>query len=64
LIGVDGERRVLVPEALAHHLDGYAGFDEKSSVGVADIVKANLGTPAGDDPLDACEREWGWIGQS
>ena len=53
LVGVDGERRVAVPEPLGHDLDGNPGFDEKGAVGVTDVVEADLGDAgSGDDPFE------------
>jgi hypothetical protein len=53
LVGVDGERRVPVPEPFRHDLDRHVGFDEQGAVGVTDVVESDLrDSGSGGDPFE------------
>ena len=39
LVRLDGERRLVMTESFAHHLDGYARLDQQRRMGVAKVVQ-------------------------
>lgn len=60
LVGVDGERRVGMTQALGDHLHRNPGLDQQGAVSVADVVESHPGdVGSGDDPIERLRERMG-----